>query len=90
MLNFRTIWAASPGTAAPLDEHQILVLLVQVFVLVGFARILGGLMKRIGQPPVVGELLAGVILGQTFFGRLAPGAYDWVFGDDVVRSTVFA
>ena len=90
MLNFGTIWAASPGAAAPLDEHQVLVLLVQLFVLVGFARILGGLMKRYGQPPVVGELLAGVILGQTFFGRLAPGAYEWVFGDDVVRSAVFA
>jgi Kef-type K+ transport system membrane component KefB len=90
MLNFGTIWAASPGAAAPLDEHQVLVLLVQLFVLVGFARILGGLMKRFGQPPVVGELLAGVILGQTFFGRLAPGAYEWVFGDDVVRSAVFA
>lgn len=90
MVNFAPMWAATPGTNAPLDEHQVLVLLVQLFILVGFARILGGLMKRIGQPPVVGELLAGVILGQTFFGRLAPGAYDWVFGDDVVRSAVFA
>lgn len=90
MLSVGSLWAVSPGATAPLDEHQVLVLLVQLFVLVGFARILGGLMKRIGQPPVVGELLAGVILGQTFFGRLAPGAYDWVFGDDVVRSAIFA
>lgn len=90
MLNFGAIWAASASAAAPLGEHQVLVLLVQLFLLVGFARILGGLMKRFGQPPVVGELIAGVILGQTFFGRLAPGAYDWVFGDDVVRSAVFA
>jgi len=78
------------SVAAPLNEHQVLVLLVQLFILVGAARILGGLMKRAGQPAVVGELLAGVILGQTFFGRVAPGAFDWVFGDEVVRSAVFA
>jgi len=76
--------------AAPLSEHQVLTLLVQLFLLVGLARVLGGLMKRVGQPPVVGELLAGVILGQTLFGRVAPGTYEWVFGDDVVRSAVFA
>lgn len=76
--------------AAPLDEHQVLVLLVQLFLLVGFARTLGGLMKRIGQPPVVGELLAGVILGQTLFGRVAPDAFEWVFGDATVQSAVFA
>ncbi len=86
------IWASAQGAAeaAPLSEHQVLVLLVQLFILVGFARILGGLMKRVGQPPVIGELLAGVILGQTLFGRIASGAHDWVFGDDVVRSVVFA
>ncbi|MGI9584049.1 MAG: cation:proton antiporter [Acidimicrobiia bacterium] len=82
--------ASQSDTAAPLSEHQVLVLLVQLVVLVGFARILGGLMKRAGQPPVVGELLAGVILGQTIFGRIAPEAYEWVFGDDVVRSALFA
>jgi len=78
------------AATAPLNEHQVLVFLVQLFILVGFARLLGGLMKRVGQPAVVGELLAGVILGQTMFGRIAPGAFDWVFGDDVVRSAVFA
>lgn len=92
MLISGILWQVSEGgtATAPLDEHQVLVLLVQLFVLVGFARTLGGLMKRVGQPPVVGELLAGVVLGQTLFGRVAPGAYEWVFGDDVVRSAVFA
>ena len=38
---------------------------------------------------VVGELLAGVVLGPTIFGRIAPDAYDLVFGDDVVQAVVF-
>jgi Kef-type K+ transport system membrane component KefB/nucleotide-binding universal stress UspA family protein len=65
-------------------------MLVQLVILIGVARILGGVFKRIGQPPVVGELLAGVLLGPTLFGRAAPAAYDWVFGDDTVESVVFA
>lgn len=74
---------------APLGEHQILVFLVQLVLLVGVARVAGWLMKSIGQPPVVGELLAGVILGPTVFGRLAPGAFEWVFADTTVRSVMF-
>ena len=81
--------AEASGVSPPLTEHEILVLLVQLVLLIGTARILGGLFKRIGQPAVVGELLAGVLLGPTLFGRIAPEAYDWVFGDDVVQAVVF-
>jgi Kef-type K+ transport system membrane component KefB/nucleotide-binding universal stress UspA family protein len=92
VLTSGVLWPFVLGSAAaaPLNEHQVLVFLVQLFILVGFARLLGGLMKRVGQPAVVGELLAGVILGQTVFGRIAPGAFEWVFGDNLVRSAVFA
>ncbi|HAX81469.1 MAG TPA: hypothetical protein DCY40_02740 [Actinobacteria bacterium] len=62
-----------------LDEHQLLVLLVQLALLVGAARALGGLARRIGQPPVVGELLAGVLLGPSVFAKIAPDAHAWVF-----------
>ncbi len=82
--------AEQAGQTAPLDEHQVLVLLVQLLLLVGVARLLGGLMKRIGQPSVVGELLAGVLLGPSLFGAVLPGGYAWVFTDEpVVTSTVF-
>jgi Kef-type K+ transport system membrane component KefB/nucleotide-binding universal stress UspA family protein len=67
-------------TSAPLDEHQVLVMLVQVALLVGLARIMGGLAGRLGQPPVVGELLAGIILGPSVFRVLSPAGYGWVFG----------
>lgn len=81
--------AGASGASPPLSEHEILVLLVQLVLLIGTARILGGLFQRIGQPAVVGELLAGVLLGPTLFGRIAPGAYEWVFGDNVVQGVVF-
>lgn len=34
---------------------------------------------RFGQPPVVGEMIAGVLLGPSLFGQLAPGLFDAVF-----------
>lgn len=81
--------AEGGSSAAPLSEHEVLVFLVQLALLVGVARIFGWVMKSIGQPAVVGELLAGVILGPTLFGRVAPGAFDWVFGEPTVTSVVF-
>ena len=79
----------STVNAPPLDEHQVLVLLVQLSLLVLVARLLGGVFKRMGQPPVVGELLAGVILGPSLFRQVAPEAYAWVFeAEPVVNSSV--
>ena len=49
------------GASEPLFIAQIIVLL-----LVG--RLLGEAMQRIGQPAVMGQLLAGVLLGPTVFG----------------------
>lgn len=84
------VLAAEGGSsAAPLSEHEVLVFLVQLALLVGVARLFGWFMKSIGQPAVVGELLAGVVLGPTLFGRVAPETYDWVFGEPTVTSVVF-
>lgn len=86
-----TLLLAAATPTAPLDEHQLLVVLVQLALLVGFARIAGGLAGRLGQPPVVGELLAGILLGPSVLGRLAPGVYGWIFGSGytVVDAVVF-
>ena len=44
-----------------------------------FARLLGALARRVGQPSIVGQLLAGLLLGPSVFGKLAPAAQAWVF-----------
>jgi Kef-type K+ transport system membrane component KefB/nucleotide-binding universal stress UspA family protein len=82
---------STTGVTAPLTEHEVLVFLVQVLLLVGAARTLGTLMKRLGQPPVVGELLAGVLLGPSLFGVVFPSAHEWVFeAVPVADSATFA
>lgn len=80
---------AATQFTAPLTEHEVLVFLAQLLVLVGTARIFGWLMKSINQPPVVGELLAGVVLGPTILGKIAPSVQEWIFGDAIVGSVVF-
>jgi Kef-type K+ transport system membrane component KefB len=42
---------------------------LDIFLIILLARILGGLMTRIGQPRVVGEILAGILLGPTLLGE---------------------
>lgn len=62
--------------AAPHDE--VLQLVVQVALLLAAARLLGGLTQRLGQPSVVGEILAGVLLGPSLLSGLIPGLGGWI------------
>ncbi|MFT3992377.1 MAG: cation:proton antiporter [Luteolibacter sp.] len=54
-------------------------LFVQLLVIIGAARLLGGLFTKLGQPSVIGEMTAGILLGPSLFGLLAPDAFHFVF-----------
>src|SRR5215471_17938181 len=69
-----------------LSEFQILHFLVQVGALLLASRVLADLMKRWGQAAVIGELLAGVVLGPSILGHLAPAMYGWLFPADPLVS----
>ncbi len=63
------------GLTVPSD--QALVLWTQVAVLLVCARLLGGLARRLGQPALVGALVAGVALGPSVLGRVWPSLGHW-------------
>jgi Kef-type K+ transport system membrane component KefB/nucleotide-binding universal stress UspA family protein len=65
-----------PFTAAP--HHDVLVLLVQVAVLLLAARTMGELAQRLGQPAVVGEILAGIVLGPSLLSGAFPVLGEWI------------
>ena len=48
------------------------------------ARLLGALLRRLGQPQVMGEVLAGILLGPTLLGAVAPELKDYLFPPDIV------
>jgi Kef-type K+ transport system membrane component KefB/mannitol/fructose-specific phosphotransferase system IIA component (Ntr-type) len=62
-----------------MQEHDVLVFLLSLAVLLSAARVLGELARRLGFPLVFGELASGILLGPTVFGRLAPGSQHWLF-----------
>ena len=43
------------------------------------ARVVGWIFQRIGQPRVIGEMAAGILLGPSVFGRFFPNAFHSVF-----------
>jgi Kef-type K+ transport system membrane component KefB len=72
-----------PFTAAP--HHDVFMLLVQVGVLLLAARTLGELAQRLGQPAVVGEILAGIVLGPSLLSGLFPVLGEWILPQNVVQ-----
>ena len=54
-------------------------LLLQIFVIIAFTQFLGTWFKKIGQPPVIGETVAGILLGPSLFGLLFPSAFHFIF-----------
>lgn len=54
-------------------------LLLQLLVILVAARVCGALARRIGQPSVVGEMVAGLALGPSLLGLLAPDVFGAIF-----------
>ena len=71
-----------------LDESHILLFLLQVSVLLAFARTMGVLCEEIGVPALAGEIIAGILLGPTVFGRLHPEAHAWLFPHENIQNTM--
>ncbi|HLQ36932.1 MAG TPA: cation:proton antiporter, partial [Planctomycetota bacterium] len=73
---FGTTAASEPLGALP---HVLLALLVIILV----ARAAGALFRYLHQPPVVGEMLAGIMLGPSLLGRVAPAVSAFVLPPSV-------
>src|SRR5207247_8094449 len=50
-----------------------------LFIVIGVSYFVGWIFSRFGQPAVVGEMMAGVLLGPSVFGLLAPTAFQFIF-----------
>ncbi len=58
---------------------DMVVILLDLALIIVLARTVGWIFGRIGMPPVVGEILAGVLLGPSIFGE---GFSEWLFPQD--------
>ncbi|SFW44235.1 cation:proton antiporter [Amycolatopsis australiensis] len=71
----------SPSEAAPMFFLAVVVILVVV-------RVVCMIAVKLGQPPVVGEMVAGVLLGPSLFGLLLPHVQAALFPDGI-RSLLY-
>lgn len=73
---------AVPGKSQAVIQllhSPISLLLIQAIVIVPLARLLGFLCTKINQPMVIGEIVAGLMLGPSLLGWLFPGVYQFLF-----------
>jgi len=74
--------AASGGLLARLRQNladPLPLLLLQVVVILVVSRLFGNLFRRWGQPAVIGEMIAGILLGPSLLGWLWPSATAFLF-----------
>ncbi|NOT02234.1 MAG: PTS transporter subunit EIIA [Phycisphaerales bacterium] len=62
-----------------LSHHDITVLLFSLAILLATARLLGEAAQKLRQPAIIGEILAGILLGPTVLGAIAPDAHAAIF-----------
>ena len=63
-------------------HHPLALLLFQIITIVLVARIFGWIFRKIGQPSVIGEIIAGIVLGPSLFGLYFPDLKESLFPFD--------
>lgn len=71
-----------------MTEHDSLVFLLSLGVMLASARVLGELARWLGMPLVVGEIAAGIALGPTVLGRISPKGQAWLFPGGAPQSMI--
>jgi K+:H+ antiporter len=71
-----------------LSTSDLAHLVTALVLLLAAAHGCGYLFRRLRQPPVLGEVLGGLLLGPTVFGRFLPEWQEWVFSDNPPTATV--
>jgi Kef-type K+ transport system membrane component KefB len=62
-----------------LASHGVVLLAVQAILVIATSRVLALVLRRLGQPMVIAEVLAGIALGPSLLGVLAPGTFAMLF-----------
>ena len=75
--------AASRGAEVTAAPDVLLHVLLALAAVVVAGRLLGRLLRSIGQPPVIGEVLAGILLGPSLLGRIAADVSAYILPSSV-------
>lgn len=71
---------ADAGSVTQADNTTV-IFIAEIVLMLVVGRLLGELMLRIRQPEVLGQLIAGILIGPTILGNFWPGAHQLIFPD---------
>src|SRR4051812_46319651 len=79
--------APEPGSSAGVGAatgtgHALFHVLLALSAVIALGRVLGRAFTYIGQPPVIGEVVAGILLGPSLFGRMSPKGMEFLLPAD--------
>ena len=75
----KTHWVEFSHSLLQNIGHPLAILLAQIVTIILVARIFGWMCKKIGQPTVIGEIVAGIVLGPSLIGMYFPGFFHFLF-----------
>jgi len=75
---------AGGADATSVVQHPLARLFLAVAVIVAACKLAGVLMRKLGQPPVIGEIAAGMVLGPSVLGAVWPAGSDFLLPQTVL------
>ena len=70
-------------------QHPFAIFLLQIITVIIFARLFGWLAIKIRQPTVIGEIIAGIVLGPSLIGLLFPNVFAFIFPPSSISNLHF-
>ncbi|MBV9035480.1 MAG: cation:proton antiporter, partial [Acidobacteriaceae bacterium] len=71
------------GAVSQIHVNDFLHVLLALSLVIATARSLGSLFRLIHQPPVVGEMIAGILLGPSLLGHVAPKVFAYILPQSI-------
>ena len=68
----KTQWSEFLDSLMHNVQHPLAILLAQIVTIIIVARFFGWMFRKIGQPSVIGEIIAGIVLGPSLLGMYFP------------------
>lgn len=72
------------GAIGHYSVDTLLHVLLALALIIVAARLLGAVFKHFGQPPVIGEVIAGILLGPSLLGQVWPAGTDYLLPQSIV------
>lgn len=66
-------------------QKPLAILILQIIIILALSRLFGYFSQKIKQPSVIGEIVAGIILGPSVLGAFLPGVFTFLFPRDSIE-----